>query len=136
MTGVQLHSVTNISVYFNPGETYTIYVPVNMKNNGGFFPRKEPIKDQNGNLRALINGFYIENDEVGEISPVANKVAIKYKHNYPADNTIYFHSLTGEMCVISIGRVPVHDHSSIPMGGPAYGTYFSDTGSKKKMMEG
>jgi hypothetical protein len=123
--------MTQIQVYFNPGKKYKIIIPDDKRNRGGFFPRKEDVIGADGKLKPLDNGFYVENEEVGEITPMTDKVGVIYEHKYPAENNIYFYSLTGEVCIIIVGKVPVHDHSSIPMGGPAYGTYFSDKGSGK-----
>jgi hypothetical protein len=41
-------------------------------------------------------------------------------------NKVYFLSRTGEKGVVDIISVPIHDHSSVVTGGPAYGTYFTD----------
>ena len=120
-------SITTISTYCQAGESYIIYVPATLVNDGGFAPRKGKITLSNGNPRDLQMGFCLENEEVGTIAKVhSDKVAIDYKHKYPLENIIWFYSVTGEMARILIANVPVHDHSSIPTGGPAYGTYFSD----------
>ena len=120
-------NITTISIYCQAGETYTIYVPATLVNDGGFAPRIGEIKLANGESRELKKGFCLENEEVGIISKVhTDKVAIDYKHKYPLENTIFFYAATGELGRILVANVPVHDHASIPTGGPAYGTYFSD----------
>jgi len=119
--------ITNISVYLRAGEIYTFYVPVNMSNNMGYFPRKGEITLEDGTPRTFQNGFFVENEDVGKIDKVhSDKVAVDYKHLYPTENSIWFHSATGERARIMISNVPVHDHASIITGGPAYGTYYSD----------
>ena len=120
-------SITTISIYCQAGETYTIYIPATMVNNGGYAPRTGEVTLSNGKTRDLQMGFCLENDEVGIIAKAhEDKVAIDYKHKYPLENTIFFYSLTGQIGRILVANVPVHDHASIPTGGPAYGTYFSD----------
>lgn len=119
--------LTTISAYFQAGQTYTIHVPTTLANNGGFFPRRGIVNIGNNQEEELQMGFYVENKEVGEIVKIyPNKVAIDYKHKYPAENTIWFLSHTGERARIIVANVMVHDHASIATGGPAYATYFSD----------
>lgn len=121
--------ITNISLHLMAGETYTIHVPVSLGNNHGYFPRKGVMSaaatGKSGPVE-LQNGFYVENDEVGEITTVyTDKVAIDYIHKYSADNTIWFLALTGEKARITLATMPIHDHASVNTGGPAYGTYYS-----------
>lgn len=116
-------AITNIPVYLQPGETYTFYIPVTMENNMGYFPRRGVFP---GTTTEFKQGFYVENTEVGDIvHPHEDKVAVDYRHKLPKENTIWFHAATGERVRIMVLTVPVHDHSSIITGGPAYGTYFT-----------
>ncbi len=75
----------------------------------------------------LIRGFAVLYPDVGTIA-VSDDVApsIKYTHKKFSPNKIYFMSRTGEMGIVDVISVPIHDHSSIVTGGPAYGTYFTD----------
>lgn len=78
---------------------------------------------------AAKNGFYVENKAVGTITAVPNEPAVIYKHNKPEQNAIWFVAKKGSGSrrgVVHVMSVPIHDHSSIVQGGPAYGTYFSD----------
>lgn len=77
--------------------------------------------------KELIRGFLVENEDVGNIEPTEqDEPAVIYHHRRFDFNRIVFHSRVGGIHVIDIMAVPVHDHSSIVSGGPAYGTYFSD----------
>jgi len=121
-------NITNISVNLSAGQTYTIMVPVNMSNNMGYFPRRGNITLENGETITFQQGFYVENEEVGEIVTVhSDKVAIDYKYKLPEQTSIWFVAHTGERARIIISSMQVHDHASIVTGGPAYSTYFSDT---------
>lgn len=92
----------------------------------GFFARTDPVSYK-GKTYTLINGFGLEDGTVGELKPAdSNEFAVVYTHKRPEKNYIYFFALTGEMGVISVVAVPIHDHSSIVQGGPAYATYFND----------
>ena len=75
----------------------------------------------------LINGFWVEDEDVGEIEPASDDiVGVKYTHKRAGNNSIWFESRTGHTGLVSVISVPIHDHSSIVQGGPAYGTYFTD----------
>ena len=85
-------------------------------------------KYQDGSSKDImpLNGFVLDNGVVGEISPVDGVAAVIYKHKMFDYNIITFYALTGEKGRVYVMSVPIHDHSSIIAGGPAYGTYFSD----------
>lgn len=74
----------------------------------------------------LQNGFFVENEGVGELEIVEGEPAVIYHHKKYSQNRIMFIARTGEQCMIDIISVPIHDHSSIVTGGPAFGTYFTD----------
>jgi hypothetical protein len=74
----------------------------------------------------LVQGFAVLHADVGTIEEVPLEPAVKYTHKKFSMNKIYFLARTGEMGIVDIISVPIHDHSSIVTGGPAYGTYFTD----------
>lgn len=84
--------------------------------------------DDNGRYISLplVQGFAVLHEDVGTIEAVSNEPAVKYTHKKFSMNKIYFLSRTGEKGVVDVVSVPIHDHSSIVTGGPAYGTYFTD----------
>jgi hypothetical protein len=84
--------------------------------------------DDNGQYISLplVQGFAVLHADVGTIEAVPGEPAVKYTHKKFNMNKIYFLSRTGEMGLVDVISVPIHDHSSIVTGGPAYGTYFSD----------
>ena len=78
-----------------------------------------------------VNGFIVDDDQVGSILPVEGEAAVYYTQKRYAPNAITFYGrrntgTIGPMGRILIVSVPIHDHSSIVTGGPAYGTYFTD----------
>lgn len=121
---------TSISMFLMAGETYTIEIPVEPSNNYGYFPRKGSLSSAftgKDGLVELKNGFYVENEEIGEITQVyKDKVAVDYLHKYSNENTVWFFASTGERARIFIGTMPVHDHASVSTGGPAYASYYTD----------
>jgi len=75
----------------------------------------------------LIRGFKVDNDTIGEIVPSKeNGNYVDYTHKKSAENQITFYGANDEVVIFLITSVPIHDHSSVVQGGPAYGTYFSD----------
>jgi len=74
----------------------------------------------------LTNGFYVEDEDIGSIEGVPDEPSIKYTQKKFGPNKIYYFARTGERAMINVASVPIHDHSSVVAGGPAYGTYFTD----------
>ena len=73
------------------------------------------------------NGFFVEDEDTGHISKVyGDEVAVNYTHNKFGQNRVVFFNRIGEQSYVDIISVPIHDHSSIVTGGPAYGTYYTD----------
>jgi hypothetical protein len=112
-----------------------IKCPVSPKNGNGYFPRIEPLPQSVLNGMAspgdLIRGFVLEDTAVGTLSTNPDSgsgLSVIYVHNKTAENAIWFFSLTGERGLVNVISVPIHDHSSIVQGGPAFGTYFDDEG--------
>lgn len=111
------------SVYLLPG------MQAKMKASGYFVTIGDrEIEADNGTYvkRTLVNGFAVQYDDVGSIEAVPNEPAVIYTHKKFGLNKVFFFARTGEISVVDIIAVPIHDHSSILTGGPAYGTYFSD----------
>lgn len=107
--------------YMLPGQR------VKISTDGNYFIRTDPIT-RNGETQELTRGFFEESGGVtGTLEPTeTEEAAVYYKHNKPIENVIWFYARTGEIGRVLISAVPIHDHSSIVQGGPAFGTYFSD----------
>lgn len=116
------------SVYLSPGDTIRLKVEIEPENSHGLYPRIDDVTiDFIGTSVKLVTGFRIEKDDVGTLTATAEKeTSVKYTHNKPENNRIWFYALTDEVIITDVISVPIHDHSSIVRGGPAYGTYFSD----------
>lgn len=121
-------SVTVRAVYLLPGMKAQITIPRVDANPNNAFAKTGTVTSELGEERTLQNGFYVEDEDVGEITEVLeDMVGIVYLHKKAEENTIWFLDLhdqrKGKVEVIA---VPIHDHSSIVQGGPAFGTFFSD----------
>lgn len=110
-------TITTVTLVMNAGDSCVLEIPQTASNMGGYWPTQED---------GYVNGFKLENSDVGEITEVSGKVAVNYNHKENADNVVVFKSLFGDTVRIVVGNIPVHDHASIRTGGPAYGSYFSD----------
>ena len=114
------------AIYLLPGMSYKIKSTLTEMNNMGYFPRQVNVTLY-GDDRPVKRGFVVKDIDVGDIEETSeNEVAVIYTHKRPEKNEIWFFALTGERGLIEVISVPIHDHSSIMQGGPAYGTYFSD----------
>lgn len=114
---------TSTSIYLLPGMQAKFTAPRYFVAHGN---RKILNEDGDYETKELINGFVVQYKEVGVIEPVNNEPAVVYTHKKFGLNKIYFFARTGEIGLVDVIAVPIHDHSSIVAGGPAYGTYFTD----------
>ena len=121
---------SSTALYLLPGMKVEIKLNINPNDNRSLMPTiSTTYRDSNGVDKPLINGFYVENDDVGTIEALDEGLGfgVLYWHKKPEANVIRYITeipeITSECHIIS---VPIHDHSSIVQGGPAYGTYFSD----------
>lgn len=115
-----------LTVYMLGGMKMQFKVPINKVKGEGYFPKTGSVTI-GGESKTFIRGFVVEDSKVGTIEKSDNTaVEVIYTHKKSSENTIYFFAATGEIATIYVGAVPIHDHSSVVQGGPAYGTYFSD----------
>lgn len=121
-------NIGELVIYLLAGMQVKIKAPVKAILGRGWFPSSESqiIHGSTSPREDIVNGFIVEDPEIGTIESVSNEVAVIYTHKKPLENRIWFFADTGEMAVCVVAAVPIHDHSSVVQGGPAYGTYFSD----------
>lgn len=129
-------SIVGTAVYLVPGQTIKIESAVDPNNYQGYFAKLDALPENFfTNLNAgtssangeLLRGFIVEDTSVGTIEPSdTEEAAVIYTHKRPYGNSIWFFSRTGERGLVKVISVPIHDHSTIIHGGPAYGTYFDD----------
>ena len=118
-----MYNTSSTSLYLLPGMKTKLKVP-------GYYVAygTRDVKDIEGGYTtlSLTRGFGVVDTSVGDIEPVEGEPAVIYTHKKFGLNKIYFFARTGEMGIVDIMAVPIHDHSSIVAGGPAYATYFTD----------
>ena len=114
-----------------PGMSVKIKSPLTSKNDFGWFAADEIPGGYFSDLTyvgEITRGFVVEDTRNGTIQPAPDDegAAIIYTHRRVAENAIWFFSVSGERGLVNVISVPIHDHSSVVHGGPAYGTYFDD----------
>ena len=125
-------SINGTAVYLTPGMKIKVKAPVDGPNAEGFFVKLDELpesffKEYPKAEKTLTRGFTIQNKDVGTIAATdAEEAAVIYTHKQPYPNAIWFFAATGERGLVKVISVPIHDHSTIVHGGPAYGTYFDD----------
>lgn len=113
----------SVSVYLLPGMSIKVSAPEQFVKFGEHYYQRA---DGSYQQVELIHGFALQDPDVGELIAVDGEPAVIYKHKKFAQNKIIFYSRVGEQGFVDVISVPIHDHSSIVTGGPAYATYFSD----------
>lgn len=113
----------NTAIYLLPGMQARLIAPGFWVGTGD---RKRMLETGEYETVSLINGFSVENTDVGTIEPGDTPNSVVYTHKKFALNKVTFFASTGEIGEIDIIAVPIHDHSSVVTGGPAFGTYFTD----------
>ena len=125
--------ISGSSIYMIPGQSARIRSAVNSNNNYGWFAAKrteipDSYFDEMPNPSEVVRGFVVEDERVGTIAPADDEegTVIIYSHKRVSENAIWFFANSGERGLVNVISVPIHDHSTIVHGGPAYGTYFDD----------
>ena len=110
------------------GTYVEITVPVDASVGQGQFPLdKARTVKVNGKDTKHVYGFVVENDTVGIVEEIpGTDLKVKYSHLKNETNRIFYYTANMEKYIIAIIAMPLHDHSSIPQGGPAFGTYYYD----------
>jgi len=76
----------------------------------------------------LLKGFRVINLSLGSLSKNKEWNCVNYLHENPGTQIIEFiENMSSRSSSLQInGNIPIHDHASIPQGGPAYATYYSE----------
>jgi hypothetical protein len=129
--------VHTMAMYLLPGMSIQLKIPVIQDRVSGYFAARTGTVDlakffgEVNNVSEMVKGFVVEDKRVGVLqADPTDASAVVYTHKRAQKNAIWFFAASGERGVMNIVSVPIHDHSSIVQGGPAYGTYFSDDEEK------
>jgi hypothetical protein len=134
-----LEGPNNYVITIPVGVTLKIQVPIDLSMGYGFFPsQKTSIEVLNKTIN-LIEGFGVLNNDIGTLSNVSARSEcpeILYTHLKQKTNKIFFFSDNDLYQTVSIINMPIHDHSNIQQGGPAFGTYFYDQSKAENETQG
>lgn len=123
--------ISGTSIYLMPGMSVKLKSSITARNEFGWFAAKEippgTFSDMT-HVGELVRGFVVEDTRNGSliIDSSEQTTSVIYTHKRVSANAIWFFSMTGEKGLVNVISVPIHDHSTIVHGGPAYGTYFDD----------
>lgn len=123
--------ISGTSIYLMPGMSVKLKSPLNVRNSFGWFAAENIPNGYFTDMTyvsSITRGFVVEDTRVGTIVGAIDEqsTSVIYTHKRVSENAIWFFSITGERGLVNVISVPIHDHSSIVHGGPAYGTYFDD----------
>jgi hypothetical protein len=123
-----LEGQNNYSVSIPAGVSLKISAPIDLSLGYGSFPSTKTSVEFFGKTISLTSGFGVLDDDVGELiqSSDIDCPSVIYKHKKQASNKLFFLSDNNIYQTLSIVNIPLHDHSSIEQGGPAFGTYYVD----------
>lgn len=124
-------SITGIAVYLMPGMSVRLVSSLTNRNNFGYFAAQDIPTGYFGDttyVGDITHGFVVEDTRNGDLSVMTDDIgtSVTYTQKRIASNSIWFFAVSGERGLVNVISVPIHDHSSIVHGGPAYGTYFDD----------
>lgn len=120
----------SMTVVVSPGTKLRLTIPVSSNSAVGSFRSTDVVKLWMGKELPMVNGFIVENEDIGNIEPLTGDdvgcIGVYYTQKmYGINKVVYFGSMLEEF-TFNIVNIPIHDHSSLSQGGPAHGTYFSE----------
>jgi len=123
--------ISGTSVYLMPGMSVKLRSGVTNRNDYGWFVATEIPAGHFADMTYvsdITRGFVVEDTRNGVIIEASDEesASVIYTHKRVAGNAVWFFAISGERGLINVISVPIHDHSTIVHGGPAYGTYFDD----------
>ena len=124
-------SISGTSVYLMPGMSIEISSSLGLRNTYGWFAAQVLPEEYFSDLTYvgdILRGFVVEDTRNGTIaSSSRDGTSVIYTHKRVTSNAIWFFAVDGKhRGLVNVISVPIHDHSSVFQGGPAYGTYFDD----------
>jgi len=123
-TDVNVDSQNVVSFTMSVGDKIKLCAPVNYP--PVVLPSGEDYPDT-----YYLNGFIVLNQDLGEFegAPAGSNLCVYYRHNKSGRQIIQYSSeaLARVTFYAILEGVLVHDHASIPQGGPAFATYWAES---------
>jgi len=125
LNGIDIDSQNVVSFTMNVGDRVKLCAPAN------YPPVVFPTNDDSYDPIYYLNGFIVVDQSLGEFegTPDGSNMCVYYRHNSSGRQIIQYSSeALGQVTFYAILEgIVVHDHASIPQGGPAFATYWSET---------
>lgn len=120
---INVDSQNVVSFALSVGDKVKLRAPVN------YLPVKFPDLPEY-DPKYYLNGFIVLDKEIGEFegTPDGSNLCVYYKHKKSGRQIIQYSSEgLGEITFYAImDAITIHDHASIPQGGPAFATYYAE----------
>lgn len=121
---INIDSQNTVSFALSVGDKVKLCAPVN------YLPVTFP-SGADYDEKYYLNGFILLDQGLGEFegAPSGSNLCVYYRHKKSGRQIIQYSSGSlGETTFYAILEgITVHDHASIPQGGPAYATYWAET---------
>lgn len=122
-TDINIDSQNVVSFALSVGDRVKLCAPVN-------YPPVTFPDDPKYDAKYYLNGFIVLNQGFGEFegTPTGSNLCVYYRHKKSGRQVIQYSSdALGETTFYAILEgITVHDHASIPQGGPAFATYWAE----------
>lgn len=121
----------------NVGDTVKIYRPIGYPPYPHDSEPEEPVKSDYECL-----GFVVMDENLGKFINYNNLSYsdgyVFYKHEKSGKQTIKYtsHAIMDIIFYITVQGIVVHDHASVPQGGPAYATYYTELADNREQEGG
>ena len=122
----------SMSIVVSPGTKVKLTIPVSSNQPFGSFRLTDTKKAWLGGELDVLNGFIVEDSDAGVLSSLGSDdsacVGVYYTQKTHSNNKVIYFGAMMEEFTFNMVHIPIHDHSSLVQGGPAFGTYFSEHG--------
>ena len=120
---INVDSSNVVSFALNVGDKVKICAPIN-------YPPATFPTNVTYDPKYYLNGFIVLDQELGEFQgiPDGSNLCVYYMHNKSGRQIIQYSSDgLGETTFYAVVEaITVHDHASVPQGGPAFATYYAE----------
>ena len=122
-SNINVDSQNVVSFALSVGDKVKLCAPVN-------YPPVRFPTDAEYDPKYYLNGFIILDKDIGEFEsmPGGSNLCVYYKHNKSGRQIIQYSSEgLGETTFYAVvDAITIHDHASVPQGGPAFATYYAE----------
>lgn len=118
---IDIDSENTVKFVVGVGEKVKVCAP------GGYPPATMPVASDSEYKH--LNGFTLLRPDIGDfVTPVPGNRCIYYEHKKSGQQIIRYDStaIIEKTFYAILESITIHDHASVPQGGPAFATYFTE----------